>query len=215
MDFLEGWMTKTDIALIRPETLQQASTSASAASTAPLLTPPGASSSGTGGSIASNKAPRTASATTASGAGGSGSGSGGGSRGKGGTPSAASSFQSVSKICVFQQHIPCSKHIVGDTLGVAGAPPCKLCGQGAHYHGECPQRWGGISTPLPGHQADGSRIAGQWKNNEPIQSVIKAWIKLLNDKTNFKGSLPVPAGVAGAPTLAGFKARVPTAPVKP
>ena len=94
MDFLEGWMTKTDIALIRPETLQQASTSASAAFTAPRLTPPGASSSGTGGGIASNKASRTASATTASGAGG----SGGGNRGKGGTPS-RSEERRVGKEC--------------------------------------------------------------------------------------------------------------------
>ena len=69
MDFLEGWMTKTDIALIRPESLQQASTSASAAITAPRLSPQGAGSSGAGGGIASNKAPRTASATTASGTG--------------------------------------------------------------------------------------------------------------------------------------------------
>ncbi len=160
--------------------------------------------SGSGGGVTSNKTPRTATTPTASGSGRSGSGSGGGnlSGGKGSTPRTAHPLKNLSKVCVLQQHIPCSKHITGDTLGLAAAPPCKICQHGAHFHGEGPHAWGSIGTPLPGHHGDGSRVVGEWNKNEPIQKVMKAWVKFLSDTANFNGSRPAPAGVAGAPTLA-------------
>ena len=218
IDFLDGWMNTTDAAQIRPESLQHASTSAAASPMVPRLSSQGAGLSGADGGVTSNKTPRTATTPTASGAGGSSDRSGSGSNlsgGKGSTPRAAKPFKNASKVCVIQRNIPCSKHVVGDTLGLAVAPPCKICRKGAHFHGECPKAWGSIGTPLPGHHGDGSRIAGEWKNNEPIQKVIKAWIKFLNDQNNFKGIPPGPAGVAGAPTLTEFKARLASAPVKP
>ena len=217
IDFLDGWMNKIDVAQIRPESLQQASTSAAASTMALRLSSQGAGLFGVGGGVTSNKTPRIATTPSANGAGGSSGRTGSGSNiseGKGSTPRAARPFKNVSKICVIQQNIPCSKHVIGDTLGLAVAPPCKICRKGAHFYGECPQAWGNIGTPLPGHRCDGSRIAGEWNKNEPIQQVMKAWLKFLSDTTNFNGSIPAPAGVAGAPTLTEFKARVASAPVK-
>ena len=98
-------------------------------------------------------------------------------------------------------------HVVGNALGVAGAPPCKICRLGAHYHGECRGKaWGSLGINLPSHRADGSRTVGEWNNNEPIQKTVKAWTKFLSDPpSNFNGSHPSPAGGAGAPTLVKFR----------
>jgi hypothetical protein len=52
-------------------------------------------------------------------------------------------------------------------------------------------------------------------SNEPIQSTVRAWVKFLSDSSNFVVPKPLPAEVAGAPTLADFQARVATAPAKP
>ena len=218
IDFLDGWMNKTDAAQIRPESLQQAATSAASATPAPQATVRGATASGTSGGAPANKSARTTASSSTSAGGGSGSGSGsggGGGKGASQTPRSTTPSKSLSRICVIQQNIPCSPHVVGNTLGVAGAPPCKICGLGAHYHGECPQAWGSLGINLPGHQADGSRTVGEWNKNEPIQKTVKAWIKFLSDPSNFNGSHPSPAGVAGAPSLAKFQARVSAAPVKP
>ncbi len=122
----------------------------------------------------------------------------------------------LAAICVFQQHIPCSPSIVGSSLGVTGAPPCRLCSGGqAHFHCECLLQWGRAGKPLPGFQTDGTRINTEWNNNEPIQKTVKAWVKFLSDASNFTVPAPTPAGVAGAPGLAEFKSRVALAPVKP
>ncbi len=105
---------------------------------------------------------------------------------------------------------------MGSSLGVAGAPSCKLCSSGqAHYHGECPLQWGRAGKPLPGFQTDGTRIDTDWNKNEPIQKTVRAWVKFLSDASNFTVPAPTPAGVAGAPGLAEFKSRVALAPVKP
>jgi hypothetical protein len=56
----------------------------------------------------------------------------------------------IGRICVLQQNIPCSQDIVGDHLGVSGTPMCRLCGQGAHYHGECPTAWGNLGSLFQG-----------------------------------------------------------------
>ena len=217
IDFLDGWMNKTDVAQIRPELLQQAASSASTATPASHSTSQGTSASGTPGGMPVNKTARTATSSSA-GAGRSGpsSGSGSGSRkGAAQTPRGASPGKTLGRLCVIQQHSPCSSHAVGTTLGVAGAPPCRICGLGAHFHGECPQVWGSLGISLPGHQADGSRTVGEWNKNESIQKTVKTWVKFLSDLPNFNGSSPSPAGVPGAPTLAKFRDRVAAAPVKP
>ena len=214
IDFLDGWMNKTDVAQIRPESLQQAATLTATATPAPQPTTQGTTTSGASGGTPANKTARTTASSSAS-AGGSGGSSGGGGKGAAQTLRGASPGKSLGKMCVIQQNIPCSPHVIGNALGVAGAPPCRICGLGAHFHGECPQAWGSLGINLPGHQADGSRTAGEWNKNEPIQKTVKAWVKFLSDPSNFNGSRPSPAGVPGAPTLAKFQARVSTAPVKP
>lgn len=120
----------------------------------------------------------------------------------------------LSRICVFQQHIPTSPEIVGDALGVSGAPFCTRCKAGKHFFGECPLEWGRIGMALPGFADDGTRIDKSWCKNEPIKSVVTLWVKFLQDKTHFQGNDPVPAGVAGAPSLADFQARIALAPAK-
>jgi hypothetical protein len=219
IDFLDGWMNKTDVAQIRPESLQQAASSALAVTPTSFSTSQGAPTSGASGGASATKSARTTASpltsTGGSGPTGGSSGSSGGGKGVAQTTRSASAGKPLGRLCVIQQHIPCSPHVVGTTLGVAGAPTCRICTLGAHFHGECPQAWGSLGISLPGHQADGSRTAGEWCKNEPIQKTVKAWVKFLSDQSNFNGSRPSPAGVPGAPTLAKFQARVPTAPAKP
>jgi hypothetical protein len=121
----------------------------------------------------------------------------------------------VWNVCKFKRNIPCLAEIVSDNLGVTGAPPCSYCNQGSHYHGECPTKWDGSGTALPGFALDGQRLPGSWKDNEPIKRIVKAWVDFLKDHSNFNNRPPVPAGAAGAPGLAEFVVRVPQAPKKP
>jgi hypothetical protein len=214
-DFLNGWLSKTDDAQISSESLQHtAPVTPVASSVAPA---PAHYSSGTpaqtpaqpGGSGQPTKVARLATPV-------------GGGRGGRSTRSATSAVSftgtpslPIGKICVLQQNIPCSQEIVGDHLGVSGTPMCRLCSQGAHYHGECPTAWGNLGKPLPGFHADGSRAPRKWKGNEPIAKTVSAWVDFLTDPSNFSVPVPSPAGVSGAPTLADFQARVATAPTKP
>ena len=207
-DFIEGWLSKTDKSLVSSESL--ALTSATVAGIAPSTAAGGASS---GVSVASAapggtpfKMPRLA--NTAS------PGGGGGSRG-GATPvSTPLGKLPLKSICIFQQHIPCSADIVGDTLGVSGSPFCGKCKKGHHYFGECPVEWGKLRRPLPGFADDGTRIDKAWKDNEPLQRIVTLWTKFIQDNSNFGGNVAIPAGVPGAPTLADFQARIPGAPAK-
>jgi hypothetical protein len=71
--------------------------------------------------------------------------------------------------------------IVGTTLGVTAAPPCRLCNLSKHFHGEWPKEWASIcGKVLPGFAADGSRVPNMWqaKTNEPIPSTMRAWVKI-------------------------------------
>jgi hypothetical protein len=215
VDFLEGWLGKGDVTQIRAESLKLTSAAAASVTVAHSQVS-GAAQAAAGGGGPSSKAARTSGGSTPSTGGGGGSGvSSGGAGGSGATPPATRS-KGLGAICVFQQNIPCSASVVGDTLGVKTAPPCKLCGHGNHFHGECPQSWGRISKPLPGFNVDGSRCTGEWtKKNEPIQKVVKAWVKFISDASNFTVSAPSPAGVAGAPSLADFQRHAPLAPPKP
>jgi len=201
IDFLEGWLTKVDKSLVSSESLLLASpTAAVAAGSASLGV------TGLGGGGSANKAARTLST------GGSGGGGSSSSPGSMGPPQPGRS--KLSRICVFQQHIPLSPDIVGDHLGVAGAPFCTKCRRGNHYFGECPVEWGKIGKPLPGFVDDGTRIDKAWCQNEPIKSTVKLWVKFLQDKANFNNNDPIVAGVDGAPGLAEFQGRVDTAPAK-
>jgi hypothetical protein len=75
----------------------------------------------------------------------------------------ASGVAPLWSVCRFKRNIPCSVDIVGDSLGLSGAPSCAFCNNEAHYHGECPMKWGGAGTALPGFALDGQRIAADWK----------------------------------------------------
>ena len=211
IDFSEGWLGKADEAKINPASLKLAEAAKPTTPPPATTATTGQTSGGSGaaGGGATNKSARTnlgASASTGTGGGGSGGTTATGTRGA----------LRLSQICVFQRNIPCSTSVVGSTLGVVGAPPCNKCGHGAHFYGECPQEWGRIGKPLPGFNTSGARIAKEWtKTNEPIQKTVQAWVKFLSDATNFTVSSPSPAGVAGAPSLADFQARVATAPAKP
>jgi hypothetical protein len=209
IDFMEGWLSKLDESRIRAESLKQATPETPMPTSYSAGALGGAQPGGGGG----QKAARTISdgATPAGGPKTPGAGGGGSTA----TPPATRS-QGLGAICAFQKNFPCSPSIVGSSLGVAGAPPCKLCSGGqAHYHGECPLQWGRAGKPLPGFQTDGTRITAEWNKNEPIQKTVRAWVKFLSDASNFTVLNPTPAGVAGAPGLAEFKSRVALAPVKP
>jgi hypothetical protein len=205
-DFIEGWLSKTDKSLVSAESL---ALTAAASGAAPPPTGAGSSSPGSGGAAQGGtpfKAPRSVNNVSP--------GGGGGTRGGAtpvGTPLGRLPLKSI---CVFQQHIPCSVDIVGDTLGVSGSPFCGKCKKGHHYFGECPVEWGKLRRPLPGFADDGTRIDKSWKDNEPLQRIVTLWTKFIQDNSNFGGNLAVPAGVPGAPTLADFQARIPGAPVK-
>jgi hypothetical protein len=144
-----------------------------------------------------------------SGLGGEGGGGGGGGSGE------ASGAAPLRSVCRFKRNIPCSIDVVVDPLGLSGAPQCTLCNNGAHFHGECPLKWGGAGTALPGFALDGQLIVADWKGIEPIRLVVKQWISFLKDTANFNQKLPSPAGAAGAPGLPEFEARMPLAPKKP
>ena len=107
---------------------------------------------------------------------------------------------------LFQRNFPVSQAIIGATLGVISAPQCKICARSDHYHCECLQEWGRIGQPLPGFARDGTRIGNMWhsKSNEPLQKTMKAWVAFLSDMSNFAIPSPLPAEVAGTPTLAGL-----------
>ena len=218
-DFLDGWMGNIDKELVRPATLRQ--TSGVLPTPAPTSAPVshyGGSTPGTGPQGPPNK--RAAVGNTPGGGGGGGAlgGGGGGGAAGGGTPAPGSSVVSRGRMCVFQRNFPCSTSIVGSTLGVTAAPPCKLCALSNHFHGECPKEWASkLGKVLPGFAADGTRVPSMWqaKSNEPIQSTVRAWVKFLSNSSNFVVPKPLPAEVAGAPTLADFQARVATAPAKP
>ncbi len=85
---------------------------------------------------------------------------------------------------------------------------------GDRYHGECPLKWGGTGTALPGFTLDGQRVAADWKDNEPLRRVVKQWVTFLKDTSNFNQKQPFPAGAAGAPSLSDFEGRVTSAPKK-
>ena len=209
-DFLDGWMGSIEKELVRPSTLRQTVEGLSP----PVATPPpavqlGGQAPGTSSQTPPNK--RQAVGNSPGGSGGSGSSGSG-------PPASSSSVVPRGRMCVFRRNFPCSVSIIGTTLGVTSAPPCKLCALSNHFHGECPKEWaekGG--KVLPGFAADGSRVPTMWnaKTNEPIQSTMRAWVKFLSDSSNFVVPKPLPAEVAGAPTLADFQARVAAAPAKP
>jgi hypothetical protein len=212
IDFLGGWLSKVDKDLVEQDALDQASRTAAAPATstsATHTTPPA-------------QRPRTAVV-----GGGGAKGNGGGSTPRGGhvggdggpAPDGAAgpAAKRPWKVCRYRVNIMCSSEILGDSLGVSGAPPCAKCHNGNHYHGECPRLWGSAGTPLPGFAADGQRIATDWHKteNEQLRRVIRAWVSFLKDFSNFSNQAPVPAGVPGAPDLAAFEARELVAPKKP
>lgn len=205
IDFLDGWLATTDKSLVSAESLQLASAVEDGA------TPNAPGASVVSGSASSSGSPSAKAARTAS---ASSPGSGGGSPASAAATTPPGGKTPLRKICVFQQNIPCSPEIVGDTLGVPGAPFCTKCRKGQHYYGECPTEWGRLSRALPGFADDGSRIDNAWCQNEPIKSVVKAWTKFLQDKSNFNNNVPAVAGVSGAPSLADFQARIAGAPAK-
>ena len=67
-------------------------------------------------------------------------------------------------------HAPCSKTIVGETIGLDGPGPnftCWGCNTaGGHFKGECPTLWGQRGKPLPGFNKDGDREPGAWNGDE-------------------------------------------------
>ena len=215
IDFMNGWLSLSDKSLVSADSLVLASAPALAtmpaiattqwqatmSAAAAAAAPSGVTGGAPGPAGPANKAART--------------------RSGGQGPAASAGFATplgrvpVRGICSFMVHIPCSAEIVGDTLGVRGAPPCKKCGKGNHFFGECPTEWGRVRRPLPGFLDDGSRIPKAWNKNEPIQQIVTAWVKFLQDKSNFNGKFPEVAGVPNAPSLADFQARVAGAPVKP
>jgi hypothetical protein len=220
VDFLSGWLSRADTDLVEPDSIHKVT---QAALTSPSPAPAGAASTPPRATPSAGGSQRTPKASPAGTPGGSSSGGvkGGSGLGGGGSGSSGSGSSSVSNsvpvwsVCRFKKNIPCSVDIVGDSLGLSGAPPCTFCNNGAHYHGECPLKWGGIGTALPGFALDGQRNAADWKGNEPIRRVVKQWVTFLKDASNFNQKLPSPAGAAGAPGLSEFEARVSHAPKKP
>ena len=229
IDFLSGWLSKVDTELVAQETLDQA------ARTAHFVAPPVTglslrSASFNGGTPGGASAASCGSGTGpgAGQGGGTGAGGGRGGRSNGGSGGSSTNATPISgsatpvakppwKLVRFKRHIPCSPDVVGDALGVPGAPPCTKCNNGSHFHGECPWAWGNSGTSLPGFGADGSRIPGDWSktDNEPIRRVVKAWVTFLQDHSNFQGKAPDVAGVAGAPDISDFQKRESTAPRRP
>ena len=104
----------------------------------------------------------------------------------------------------------------GTLLESAAPLPAKKCGSGTNYHGECPKEWGAVGIALQGFGLDGLRIETEWhsKDQEPLQKTVKAWVAFLKDHKNFENTVPIAAGVVGAPDLDGFTAHIPAAPVK-
>jgi uncharacterized membrane protein YgcG len=217
IDFISGWLSKIDTDLVEPDTLAQAAKTALPPSV-PVANPSTHHPSTPGNTPRGAKTVTFATPGSSNGSGGAG---GGGSSGAGSSGSHsggnAPGQAKPAGVCVFKRSIPCSPDIVGDSLGVSGAPACKKCAQGNHYHGECPRFWGASGTPLPGFGDDGQRLARSWStsSNEPIRKVIAAWVAFLEDHANFKNQAPTVAGVAGAPDIAQFRAREPLAPKKP
>ena len=207
IDFLNGWLTVSDKSLVSAESLQLAS----GAGGGPTSSAPSPAASGVSSVFVVPSSPGVKAARTVS---TSSPGSGGGTPASSAATTPPGSRTSLRKICVFQHSIPCSPDIVGDTLGVPGAPFCSKCRKGHHYFGECPTEWGKLSRALPGFADDGSRIDKAWCKNEPIQRVVTAWTNFLQDKSNFNNNIPTVAGVPGAPSLADFQARIAGAPVK-
>ena len=209
-DFLDGWFGNIEKELVRPSTLRQATSGLHHPALAPM--PPAQHGGPTPGAGSSAPPTKRAAVGNTPGGGGSGGTPGGSAHAPG------SSVVPRGRMCVFQRNFPCSPSIVGATLGVAAAPPCRLCNLSNHFHGECPKEWASkLGKALPGFAADGTRVSSMWhaKSNEPIQSTMRAWVKFLSDSSNFVIPKPLPAEVAGAPTLADFQARVATAPAKP
>jgi hypothetical protein len=222
IDFLGGWLSKVDTDLVDPESLDQAART----TTRPLLGPTTPYQTPMQTPFY-NQGPATGAAPPATGGGGNsgagrgtggkGAGNSGGGQGAGGATGAVTRG-ALSNMLLFRKHMPCSGEIIGTTLGVnSAAPPCKKCNVGNHYHGECPVWWGSNGTALPGFDIHGQRIPGDWhgSSNEPLKKTMKAWVAFLEDHSHFNNAAPTPAGVAGAPDLARFQARVLTAPVRP
>ena len=185
-DFLEGWLGKANEARIDPASLKLASAEAAVPSASTSDTT-GQASAGHGAASdgGAHKAARTNLCSSASAGSGSSSTTTSGMRG-------AIRIR-VSQICVFQRNFPCSASVLGSTLGIVGAPPCTKCGNGAHYHGECPQEWGRIGNPLPGFTASGTRIAMEWtKSNEPIQKTMQALVKFFGDESQLHRVFTLP-----------------------
>ena len=206
IDFMEGWLAPADSSLISSASIRLVATAEPTARAAPGHTPPAPETLRPGpgaGGVSTRAAARSA-----------------GTRGAGGAgPSSVAPNSSMGRlplrqVCQFRRHIPCSPEIVGGTLGVPGAPTCNRCHQGRHYHGECPMEWGKVGRALPGFGDDGSRLDKAWRDNEPVKSVVTAWVAFLQDKSNFNHRFPEPSGVTGAPSLADFQARVSEAPGK-
>ena len=111
-------------------------------------------------------------------------------------------------------HAPCSKTIVGETIGLDGPGPnftCWGCNTaGGHFKGECPTLWGQRGKPLPGFNKDGDREPGAWNGDEPKRATFKKWVSFLEDSDNFAAGV-VPANFPGAPELDAFKDRAASA----
>jgi hypothetical protein len=166
-DFLDGWMGNIEKELVRPSTLRQ--TSGGLPTPAPAPAPPaqyGGPTSGTGPQGPPHTK-RAAVSNTPGGGGGSGTPGGGGG---GSAPAPGSTVVPRGRMCVFQRNFPCSPSIVGTTLGVAAAPPCKLCALSNHFHSECPKEWASkLGKVLPGFAADGSRVPSMWQAKSTSQ----------------------------------------------
>jgi hypothetical protein len=94
--------------------------------------------------------------------------------------------------------IPCAMDVVGDTLGVPSAHPCRSClPKGRHHsNADCPKRWIKAGFPLPGFLPDGTRDPSAWRGSkEPIKATIAAWIAFLQEPSHFIATGPTQAGV--------------------
>ena len=103
-------------------------------------------------------------ATGGDGPGSSKSGSSAGAGGGCGNSSGSSQAGGIVwNVCKFRKSIPCSADVIGDTLGLPGSPACNICRSRAHYHGECPMKWGNAGVALPGFALDGQRNLNDWR----------------------------------------------------
>ncbi len=209
-EFLSGWMAPS-FSPAHCEEVQSTWQRLQQGDSAGLVSRPGAAGSAQAGA-------QGGAALPAAGPGGDGGASSRAAAGGATTPAAGLGARGA-QLQEFRRTIPCSIDVLGNTLGVAQTFRCRHCRPSGRFHhsSECPQRWNkAIGSPMPGFLADGSRDEAQWRQKkEPIKATIRAWIALLSDPAPWNGTLPISAGVSGAPNLDDFQRQLALAPEKP